>query len=116
MYFCFPGSTTAIKYERYRFCVDADQSLAVKQGCAASIADGPVGEVEHVDDLMGQNTDVPLLAEQLHASLFGHTLHTENKEEEHYTLFIMMTHVIQVKIPCHQNKISQTLVCFDMHI
>lgn len=54
----------------------ADQSLAVEQGCAASIADGPVGEVEHMDDLMGQEADVPLLAEQLHTPLFGHTLYT----------------------------------------
>lgn len=73
--------TTDTKYEQDRFRVEADQSLAVEQGCAASIADGPVGEVENVDDLLGQNTDVPLLAEQLYASLFGHTLHTENKEE-----------------------------------
>lgn len=60
----------------------ADQSLAVEQGCAASVADGPVGEVENVDDLLGQNTDVPLLAEQLQASLFGDALQTENEEEE----------------------------------
>lgn len=51
-----------------------DQSLAVEQGCAASVADGPVGEVEHMDDLLGQAADVPLLAEQLHTPLFGHTL------------------------------------------
>lgn len=53
----------------------ADQSLAVEQGCTAAIADGPVGEVEHMDDLLGQDADVPLLAEQLHTPLFGHTLY-----------------------------------------
>lgn len=55
--------------------VVADQSLAVEQGCTAAIADGPVGEVEHMDDLLGQDADVPLLAEQLHTPLFGHTLY-----------------------------------------
>lgn len=29
-----------------------------------------------MDDLMGQEADVPLLAEQLHTPLFGHTLYT----------------------------------------
>lgn len=29
-----------------------------------------------MDDLLGQDADVPLLAEQLYTPLFGHTLYT----------------------------------------
>lgn len=64
--------------------VVADQSLAVEKGCTASIADGPVGEVKHMDDLLGQDADVPLLAEQLHTPFFGHTLYMNEEGREEY--------------------------------
>lgn len=50
------------------------QSLAVEQGCAAACSDGPVAEVEHMVDLLGQLGCILMLRHKPHTALFGYTL------------------------------------------
>lgn len=53
---------------------DTYQLLAVEQRCAAASSDGPVAEVEHMVDLLGQLSGVLMLSHKPHTAFFGNTL------------------------------------------
>lgn len=55
------------------------QPLAVKQCCAAAIRDGPVAEVEHMVDLLGQLGGIFVLSHKPRTALFAHTLHRKRR-------------------------------------
>ena len=58
------------------------QPLAVEQGSAAARVNGPVAELEHVVDLLGQLGCVLVLRDQSPVPLLGHTLdHTARRGE-----------------------------------
>lgn len=48
--------------------------LAVEECCAAASRNGPVAEVEHVVDLLGELGGILMVGHKSHTAFFGHTL------------------------------------------